>query len=106
MGPPLSAEGISTKADSVSAITKIDAALLDVANYRADLGATSNRLMHTVDNLMNRVENTSSARSQIEDADFASESASLAKSQVLQQAGTAMLAQANASGQGVMSLLK
>ncbi len=106
LGPPLSAEGISTKAGSVSAIDKIDAALLDVANYRSDLGATSNRLMHTVDNLMNRVENTSAARSQIEDADFASESANLAKSQVLQQAGTAMLAQANASGQGVMSLLK
>jgi flagellin len=80
--------------------------LWEVASYRADLGATANRLTHTVDNLMNRIENTSSARSQIEDTDFASESASLAKSQVLQQAGTAMLAQANASGQSVMSLLK
>jgi flagellin len=97
---------ISTKATSVATIDIIDDALLDVANFRGDLGATSNRLTHTVDNLMNRIENTSSARSQIEDTDFASESASLAKSQVLQQAGTAMLAQANASGQSVMSLLK
>jgi flagellin len=106
LGVAVSAGDISTKATSVAAIDAIDRALLDVANYRGDLGATSNRLTHTVDNLMNRIENTSSARSQIEDTDFASESASLAKSQVLQQAGTAMLAQANASGQSVMSLLK
>jgi flagellin len=55
---------------------------------------------------MNRVENQSAAKSRIEDADFAVESANLAKAQVLQQAGTAMLAQANASGQGVLTLLK
>ena len=72
----------------------------------SELGAVGNRLGHTVDNLMNRVEHHSSARSQIMDADFASESANLAKAQVLQQAGTAMLAQANASGQNVLSLLK
>ena len=99
-------DDISVADNAVIAIQSIDNALLEVSNYRRDLGATSNRLMHTVDNLMNRVENTSSARSQIEDADFASESANLAKSQVLQQAGTAMLAQANATGQSVMSLLK
>ena len=99
-------DDISVADNAVIAIQSIDNALLEVSNYRGDLGATSNRLMHTVDNLMNRVENTSSARSQIEDADFASESANLAKSQVLQQAGTAMLAQANASGQNVLSLLK
>ncbi len=99
-------DDISVADNAVIAIQSIDNALLEVSNYRGDLGATSNRLMHTVDNLMNRVENTSSARSQIEDADFASESANLAKSQVLQQAGTAMLAQANATGQSVMSLLK
>jgi len=63
-------------------------------------------LDHTVANLMNRAENQSAAQSRIEDADFAVESANLAKAQVLQQAGTAMLAQANASGQGVLSLLK
>jgi flagellin len=102
----LSTDDISTATGAVAAMTRIDAALLEVSNYRADLGATSNRLTHTVDNLMSRIENTSSARSQIEDTDFASESAVLAKSQVLQQAGTAMLAQANASGQSVMSLLK
>jgi flagellin len=106
MEDPLTSDDISTKAGAVNAIDSIDSALLEVATYRGELGATSNRLTHTVDNLMNRIENTSSARSQIEDTDFASESASLAKSQVLQQAGTAMLAQANASGQSVMSLLK
>ena len=87
-------------------ITAIDAALEGVATYRGELGAAANRLEHTVDNLMSRIENVSAARSQIQDADFATESAKLAKAQVLQQAGTAMLAQANASGQGVLSLLK
>ena len=82
-----------------SAIAKVDA-------YRSDLGAAANRLDHTVSNLMNRVENQSAAKSRILDADYAVESANLAKAQVLQQAGTAMLAQANASGQGVLSLLK
>ena len=103
---PLSNDDISTKVGAVNAIDSIDTALLELSNYRGDLGATANRLTHTVDNLMNRIENTSAARSRIENTDFASESASLAKSQVLQQAGTAMLAQANASGQSVMSLLK
>ena len=73
---------------------------------RAKLGAFSNRLEHTVSNLSSMVENTSAARSRIADADFAVESANLAKNQVLQQAGTAMLSQANASTQNVLSLLK
>jgi flagellin len=77
-----------------------------VDSYRTTLGATANRLEFAVSNIMSRVENHSATRSRIEDADFAVESANLAKSQVLQQAGTAMLAQANASGQGVLSLLK
>ena len=106
MGPPLSEGDFLTKANSVSAINNIDAALLEVASYRGDLGATPNRLTHTVDNLMNRIEHTSAARSHIEDTNFAYESARLAQSQVQQQAGTAMLAQANAYGQFVMSLLK
>ena len=93
-------------AKSLLSVTAIDAAIEGVATYRGELGATANRLEHTVDNLMSRIENTSAARSQIQDADFATESANLAKAQVLQQAGTAMLAQANASGQGVLSLLK
>ena len=94
-------------ADSASkAITALADSITQVADYRSELGAVSNQLDHTVSNLLNRVENQSAAKSRIEDADFATESASLAKSQVLQQAGTAMLAQANASGQGVLSLLK
>ena len=94
-------------ADSASkAIATIESAISKVDAYRGDLGAASNRLGHTVSNLMNRVENQSAAKSRIEDTDFAVESANLAKAQVLQQAGTAMLAQANASGQSVLSLLK
>ena len=85
---------------------KIDEALKQVDNYRATLGSISKTLDHTVSNLMNRVESQSAALSRIKDADYAVESANLAKAQVLQQAGTAMLAQANASGQSVLSLLK
>ena len=102
----VSTNDVLTSAKSLLSITAIDAAIAGVAKYRGDLGGTANRLEHTVDNLMNRVETTSAARSQIMDTDFAAESANLAKAQVLQQAGTAMLAQANASGQSVLSLLK
>ena len=84
----------------------IDSAIALVDSYRADLGAVGNRLEYTVANLMSRSEHQSAARSRIEDANFAQESANLAKAQVLQQAGTAMLAQANASTQNVLSLLK
>jgi len=100
------ASSLQTADSAAKAMGNIDSAIAKVDAYRSDLGAVSNRLDHTVSNLMNRVENQSAAKSRIEDADFAVESASLAKSQVLQQAGTAMLAQANASGQGVLSLLK
>jgi len=89
-----------------AAITAIDAALEKVFVSRGALGAFQNRLDHTVSNLRNVSENLSFSKSQIMDTDFATESASLAKAQVLQQAGTAMLAQANASGQSVLSLLK
>jgi len=71
---------------------------------RAELGAVENRLSHTVSNLMNVAENTASARSRINDADYSIESANLAKAQVLQQAGTAMLSQANARSQLVLQL--
>ena len=87
------------------AITVLDGALESVIQMRADLGAVENRLDHTVSNLSNVVENTSAARSRIEDADFALEAAALARAQILQQAGTAMLAQANAAPQNVLSLL-
>ena len=88
------------------AMGSIDLAIAKVDAYRADLGSLAKTLYHTVSNLMNRGESQSSAMSRIKDADYAVESANLAKAQVLQQAGTAMLAQANASGEGVLQLLK
>jgi flagellin len=83
-----------------------DTALETVATKRAELGAVQNRLESTVNNLNNNVANLTDARSRIEDADFSAESTALAKAQILSQASTAMLAQANQSQQGVMSLLR
>ena len=100
------ATNLSSADSSTSAMSVINTAIATVDAYRGSLGAVANRLDHTVSNLMNRVENQGAANSRIVDADYAVESANLAKAQVLQQAGTAMLAQANASGQGVLSLLK
>jgi len=97
---------VSATNGSTGALGVIDAAIADVDNYRASLGATANRLEHSANNLYTRVENQMAAKSRIEDADYAVESANLARAQVLQQAGTAMLAQANASTQNVLSLLK
>ena len=105
-GGNISTQTITTSALATTALTNIDEAIADVDSYRGVLGATANQLQHTVSNLMSRSEHQTAAKSRIEDADFAVESANLAKAQVLQQAGTAMLAQANASGQGVLSLLK
>lgn len=96
---------VATSAGAQSAITALDAALQQISDARASLGATENRLTHTVDNLSNVVENTAASQSRILDADFAAEAAQLARAQVLQQAGTAMLAQANAAPQNVLSLL-
>jgi len=103
---PLSALDIASAASAGTALTTLDRAIADVDSYRAKLGATANRMEHAANNLMSRVEHQSAARSRIQDADYAVESANLAKSQVLQQAGTAMLAQANASTQNILSLLK
>ena len=83
-----------------------DAAIADIANKRADLGAVQNRLESAVNNLTNNMTNLSDARSRIEDTDFSTETAALAKAQILSQASTAMLAQANQSQQGVMQLLR
>ena len=96
---------VSTGAGATSAIDTIDAAIQMVSDTRSNLGAIQNRLDHTISNLSNVVENTSASKSRIMDADFAAEAASLARAQVLQQAGTAMLAQANAAPQNVLSLL-
>jgi flagellin len=84
----------------------IDAAIKQVNVQRSELGAVSNRLNHTVNNLTNISSNLSAAKGGIEDADFALETTNLAKNQILQQASTAMLAQANASKQNVLSLLQ
>jgi flagellin len=92
--------------NSLAAVTLIDAAIKTVNIQRSELGAVSNRLTHTVNNLTNISSNLSSAKGGIEDADFALETTNLAKNQILQQASTAMLAQANASKQNVLSLLQ
>ena len=92
--------------NALASITKIDAAIKKVNTQRSDLGAISNRLSHTVSNMTNISTNLSAARGSIEDADFALETTQLAKNQILQQACTAMLAQANASKQNVLSLLQ
>ncbi len=89
-----------------SAIDVIDVAIKKVDGFRAVLGAVQNRFTTTIANLQTNIENQSSARSRIMDADFAVETAALSRAQILQQAGTAMLAQANQSGQSVLSLLK
>jgi len=91
---------------AAAALTKISTAIEQVASNRAGYGALSNRLEYTASNLMNVAEFTTQARSRIEDADFAAESARLAKAQVLQQTGTAMLAQANAASQLAVQLIR
>jgi len=97
---------ISTEAGASDAISIIDSALDKVAQMRSDLGAIENRMDHTISNLMNIAEKTADSRSRLQDADFALESARLAKNQVLQQAGTSMLSQANQMSQLVMELLR
>ena len=97
---------VSNAAAAKSTVVAIDTALNTVNTQRAKLGATSNRLDSTISNLTNISANLEMGRGRIEDADFAGESTSMAKSQILQQAATAMLAQANASKQGVLQLLQ
>ena len=97
---------LSSASNASNALATISAAIEEVAGDRAEYGALQNRLEYTVSNLMNVSEFTTAARSRISDADFAQESARLAKAQVLQQSGTAMLAQANASSQLALSLIR
>lgn len=96
---------IATQIGANDAISVIDNALAFVDELRADFGAVQNRFASTINNLQTTSENISDARSRIQDADFAKETANLSRSQILQQAGTAMLAQANQSQQGVLQLL-
>jgi len=97
---------LRTQVGASNALAILDGAIEKISSMRADLGAIENRLDHTVNNLMNVAENTESARSRIQDADFAAESAKLSKAQVLKQAGVGMLAQANAGSQLVLQLLQ
>ncbi len=97
---------ISTAGGATTALDDVDDALKAVATTRASLGAGQSRLESTVNNLTNNIANLSDARSRIEDADFSAETTNLAKAQILSQASTAMLAQANQSAQGVLSLLR
>lgn len=97
---------VSTQAGSNAALQVLDEALRSVSDSRADLGAVQNRLEFTISNLGSVVENVSAARSQVQDADFAAETANLTRSQILQQAGVAMLAQANVAPQSVLALLQ
>jgi len=106
MGGSVAALGLTTVSAATSAVSMIDNKLSDINTNRAKWGALQNRLESTVSNLANVNENISAARSRIQDTDFAKESANLARTQVLQQAGMSMLSQANQNSQNVMSLIR
>ena len=97
---------VGTVATANAALTSLDAAIDKVANFRAGFGAYENRLDATINNLTTLQINTDSARSRIEDADFAKETTNMTKSQILSQAATSMLAQANSSKQNLLALLQ
>jgi flagellin len=97
---------ISTATGADAAMLAMDAALTAINTARADMGAVQNRFSSVVANLSSNSENLAAARSRIQDADFAAETAKLTRNQILQQAGTAMLAQANQAPQGVLALLR
>ncbi|WP_283957455.1 flagellin, partial [Pseudoalteromonas sp. S3260] len=96
---------LTTELGSQSAIDIIDDALAQIDSQRADLGAVQNRFGHTISNLSNIQENVSASRSRIQDTDFATETANMTKNQILQQAGTSILSQANQLPQAALSLL-
>jgi flagellin len=107
IGITIAAVSIGSKGRAVSAsIDKIDTALNTLAEKRANLGAVSNRFDHIVDNLTNVVANTETAKSRIEDADFAVETIQLTRNTVLQQAATSMITQANASKNTILALIQ
>lgn len=105
-GLVISGINISTASGATSALSLINTALTKVDDFRATLGAKINRFTYAIDNLNNIVSNTSEARSRIQDADYAQATTELARTQIIQQAATAMLAQANQMPQTVLSLLK
>jgi len=97
---------VLTEAQATASITSIDAAIEKVSTFRASFGAYENRIDAVINNLTTLQTNTDAARSRIEDADFAAETSNLTKSQILSQAATSMLAQANASKQNLLALLQ
>ena len=97
---------VSTEAGATNSIDTIKDAIQKVSSQRSSLGAVQNRLEHTINNLDNVVENTTSAESRIRDTDMAKEMVNYSKNNILAQAGQSMLAQANQSNQGVLSLLQ
>jgi flagellin len=105
LGVDTAAVDLSSAAGAQAAIDTFDTALDSVSSYRSELGAAQNRLDSALSNMETYVENLEGAESQIRDADFAFETAELAKNQILQQAGVSVLAQAKAMNQGVLSLL-
>ena len=102
----VSALSISAQASADTAITTIDAAIKTVSSQRANLGANQNRLEHTINNLRTSSENLQASESRIRDVDMAMEMVNYSKTQIIQQAGNSMLAQANAQPQGVLNLLR
>jgi flagellin len=102
----LTALSVETAAGANDAIVRVDSALTSVSALRSTLGAIQNRFESTITNLTTAAENLTASRSRIQDADFAQETAALTRAQILQQAGTAILAQANAVPQNVLSLLR
>ena len=101
-----SSQDISTRAKASTYIASVDGAISNVGTEREQIGAVMNRLDYTMSNLSNMATNLSLAKGRIEDADFAAESANLARTQVLQQASMSMLAQANASKQNILALFQ
>ena len=105
-GTDISAITIDTDADANAAIASLDTAIDGINAQRATFGAAMNRLEYAIDNLTNVSQNAAASRSRIEDADYAAETTELARTQIIQQAGTAMLTQANQQNQSVLALLK
>ena len=105
LGVDTGAIDMSTASGGSSAITAIDTAIETVSGYRSDLGAAENRLNSALNNLETFTETTLAAESQIRDADFGYETAEMSKNQILQQAGTAILAQAKSMNQGALQLI-
>ena len=101
-----SASGEDVTANANRVVKNIQSAIDHVSSYRAELGAKQNRLEHTINNLQVTSENTTAAESRIRDTDMAKEMAAYTKNNILSQAAQSMLAQANQSGQGVLSLLQ